>query len=90
MDITLANFQIKAIADLTEAMEQSNRDIILKSCTGSGKTIILTHFMDEYLKVIIKRCLFGLLPAKATLRNKVKRKWIDIYTEVKQNCFQIL
>ena len=29
MDITLANFQIKAIADLTEAMEQPNRDIIL-------------------------------------------------------------
>lgn len=26
MDITLANFQIKAIADLTEAMEQPNRD----------------------------------------------------------------
>ena len=40
MDITLANFQIKAIADLTAAMEQPNRDIILKSCTGSGKTII--------------------------------------------------
>ena len=37
MDITLANFQIKAIADLTAAMEQPNRDIILKSCTGSGK-----------------------------------------------------
>ena len=36
MDITLANFQIKAIADLTEAMEQPNRDIILKSCTGVG------------------------------------------------------
>ena len=50
MNITLANFQVKAIVDLIAAMEQSNRDIILKSCTGSGKTIILTHFMDEYFK----------------------------------------
>ena len=50
MGITLANFQLKAIEALMEAMGEPNRDIILKSCTGSGKTIILTHFMDEYLK----------------------------------------
>ena len=31
-------------------MEEKTRDIILKSPTGSGKTIILTHFMDEYIK----------------------------------------
>lgn len=49
MGITLANFQLKAIEALMEAMGEPNRDIILKSCTGSGKTIILTHFMDEYL-----------------------------------------
>lgn len=42
MDITLLNFQIKAIADLTAAMEQPSRDIILKSCTGSGKTMVLS------------------------------------------------
>ena len=80
MDITLANFQIKAIADLTAAMEQPNRDIILKSCTGSGKTIILTLFMDEYF----------LLLARETLRNKAKKKWISISTEVRQNCCQTL
>ena len=84
MDITLTNFQIKAIANLTAAMEQPNRDIILKSCTGSGKTIILTHFSIS--KAIIRRYLFGLLPAKAALRNKVKKKWIGISTEARQNC----
>lgn len=31
MNITLANFQIKAIGQLMESMEESNRDIILKS-----------------------------------------------------------
>lgn len=50
MNIELADFQLKAIADLMEAMERDKKEIILKSCTGSGKTIILTHFMDEYLK----------------------------------------
>lgn len=41
MGITLANFQLKAIEALMEAMGEPNRDIILKSCTGSGKTSCL-------------------------------------------------
>lgn len=50
MNLTLANFQIAAIAKLMDAMEINKRDIVLKSPTGSGKTIILTRFMDEYCK----------------------------------------
>lgn len=41
MGITLANFQLKAIEALMEAMGEPNRDIILKSCTGSGKPLSL-------------------------------------------------
>lgn len=67
MNITLANFQIKAISDLTDAMEQPNRDIILKSCTGSGKTIILTSFMDEYFKSNHKTVFIWLTPGKGNL-----------------------
>lgn len=74
MDITLANFQIKAIADLTEAMEQPNRDIILKSCTGSEKTIILTHFMDEYFKSNHKTVFVWLTPGKGNLEEQSKEK----------------
>ena len=74
MDITLANFQIKAIADLTAAMEQPNRDIILKSCTGSGKTIILTHFMDEYFKSNHKTVFIWLTPGKGSLEEQSKEK----------------
>lgn len=90
MDITLANFQIKAIADLTAAMEQPNRDIILKSCTGSGKPLYLLILWTNISKVIIRRYLFGLLLARETLRNKAKKKWISISTEVRQNCCQTL
>lgn len=74
MNITLANFQIKAIADLTAAMEQPNRDIILKSCTGSGKTIILTSFMDEYFKSNHKIVFIWLTPGKGNLEEQSKEK----------------
>lgn len=74
MNITLANFQIKAIADLTAAMEQPNRDIILKSCTGSGKTIILTSFMDEYFKSNHKTVFIWLTPGKGNLEEQSKEK----------------
>lgn len=74
MNITLANFQIKAIADLTAAMEQPNRDIILKSCTGSGKTIILTSFMDEYFKSNHNTVFIWLTPDKGNLEEQSKEK----------------
>lgn len=74
MNIKLANFQIKAIADLSLAMEQPNRDIILKSCTGSGKTIILTHFMDEYFKSNSKIVFVWLTPGKGNLEEQSKEK----------------
>ena len=74
MDITLANFQMKAIADLNKAMEQPNRDIILKSCTGSGKTIILTHFMDDFLKSNYKTIFIWLTPGKGNLEEQSKEK----------------
>lgn len=90
MDITLTNFQLKAIADLTEAMDKPNREIVLKSCTGSGKTIILTHFMDEYFKSNAKLYLFGLLRVKVIWKNKAKARWTSIFTVVTQNYFVIL
>ncbi len=74
MDIILRTFQIKAIADLNAAMEQPNRDIILKSCTGSGKTIILTHFMDEYFKSNHKTVFIWLTPGKGNLEEQSKEK----------------
>ena len=42
----LKEFQLNAVKKLFEAMETPARDIILKSPTGSGKTIILTYFMQ--------------------------------------------
>lgn len=74
MEIALANFQIRAIADLMAAMDAPSRDIVLKSCTGSGKTIILTHFMDEYIKSTHKAVFVWLTPGKGNLEVQSKAK----------------
>ena len=46
----LKEFQLQAVKSLFEAMEKPSRDIVLKSPTGSGKTIILTYFMHQYIQ----------------------------------------
>ena len=70
----LANFQLKAIANLMEAMSGPEQEIILKSCTGSGKTIILTHFMDEYGKSCFGKVFIWLTPGKGDLEEQSKAK----------------
>lgn len=75
MNIQLANFQLNAIKQLLEYMEEDNiHNIILKSPTGSGKTIILTHFMDEYLKGHSKTVFIWLTPGKGSLEEQSKEK----------------
>ena len=70
----LVEFQLKAIADLKEAMDGDKRDIILKSPTGSGKTIMLTHFMDEYCKSVPNIVFIWLTPGKGDLEEQSKAK----------------
>jgi type III restriction enzyme len=81
MNITLANFQLKAIANLMEGVLSDKREIILKSCTGSGKTIILTHFMDEYIKGNANTVFIWLTPGKGNLEEQSKEK-MDCYIHV--------
>lgn len=74
MNITLANFQIKAVEKLMEVMVSEQREIVLKSCTGSGKTIILTHFMDEFQKSYPDIVFIWLTPGKGNLEEQSKAK----------------
>ena len=66
----LADYQLRAISDLMEAMSEPEREIVLKSCTGSGKTIILTHFMDEYGKSFCNKVFVWLTPGKGDLEEQ--------------------
>jgi len=74
MNITLANFQLDAIRQLMEGMASDKREIVLKSCTGSGKTIILTHFMNEYVMCFGNVVFVWLTPGKGELENQSKKK----------------
>lgn len=77
MNINLMQFQLKAIKALLESMEEPQRDIILKSPTGSGKTIILTHFMDEYMQGHARTVFVWLTPGKGNLEEQSKAKMDD-------------
>ena len=83
MEIELLDFQYDAISRLLEAMEKNKTDIVLKSCTGSGKTIILTHFMYEYFKTHSKTVFIWLTPGKGDLEEQSKEK-MDKYVHWSQ------
>ena len=70
----LARFQQKAVADLLAAMNGRGREIVLKSCTGSGKTIILTHFIEEYGRSVPGRVFVWLTPGKGDLEEQSRAK----------------
>lgn len=72
--MNLKDFQQDAIRRLMEGMESPGREIVLKSCTGSGKTIILTHFMDEYIKSYGNVVFIWLTPGKGDLEAQSKAK----------------
>jgi type III restriction enzyme len=48
MIINLKDFQLEAVNDLLKYAEKSEKEVILQSPTGSGKTVILTSFINEF------------------------------------------
>jgi len=75
MSIRLADFQLRAMNELHNAMEDNSIfNIVLKSPTGSGKTILLTHFMNEYVMTHKGIVFMWLTPGKAELEKQSKLK----------------
>lgn len=70
----LKEFQLRAVKDLFKAMESPARDIVLKSPTGSGKTIILTYFMHQYVQSYANTVFIWLTPGKGDLEEQSKAK----------------
>lgn len=79
----LKEFQLNAVKKLFEAMETPARDIILKSPTGSGKTIVLTYFMHQYIQSFPKTVFVWLTPGKGNLEEQSKAK-MDKYIHASQ------
>ncbi len=70
----LKNFQLAAVNSLFDAMDSPARDIILKSPTGSGKTLMLTYFMHQYMQSFPKTVFVWLTPGKGNLEEQSKAK----------------
>lgn len=79
--LNLFQFQEKAVLNLIDMTTDSNekQTIVMKAPTGSGKTIILIDFVDEYLsKVNSNTAFIWLCPGKGDLEEQSQKKmqWI--------------
>lgn len=79
--LNLFQFQEKAVLKLIDMTTDSNekQTIVMKAPTGSGKTIILIDFVDEYLsKVNSNTAFIWLCPGKGDLEEQSQKKmqWV--------------
>ncbi len=76
VNISLFEFQENAVLDLIELTNGKRKQVVLvKSPTGSGKTIILINYIDEYLNNINKNTAFiWLCPGKGDLEEQSRQK----------------
>ena len=79
--IQLLNFQREAVQNLLETVTNPKaKDIIvLKSPTGSGKTVMLINFIDDYINTIDKNIAFiWLCPGKGNLEEQSHDQMISL------------
>lgn len=77
LTLTLFDFQDAAVMKLLDLItaRDSKQTIVVKSPTGSGKTIILIGFVDEYLnKVNSNTAFIWLCPGKGDLEEQSRQK----------------
>lgn len=77
LTLNLLDFQEKAIIKLLDLTtdSRSKQTVVVKSPTGSGKTIILIGFVDEYLnKVNSNTAVIWLCPGKGNLEEQSRQK----------------
>lgn len=81
LTLTLFDFQEDAVMKLLDLTidSRSKQTIVVKSPTGSGKTIILIGFVDEYLnKVNSNTAIIWLCPGKGDLEEQSRQKMRSI------------
>ena len=79
--IQLLNFQREAVQNLLETVTnvKSKDIIVLKSPTGSGKTVMLINFIDDYINTIDKNIAFiWLCPGKGNLEEQSHDQMINL------------
>ena len=94
LTLNLFDFQEKAVMQLLDLTTdtRSKQTIVVKSPTGSGKTIILIGFVDEYLnKVNSNTAVVWLCPGKGNLEEQSRQKMMRVAPHrTTQNLFDAL
>ena len=92
--INLFDFQEKAVIRLIDLTTNpdAKETILMKAPTGSGKTIILIDYIDNYLSKVDKNCAFiWLCPGKGNLEEQSRKKMQKFSpTRRTQNLFDAL
>lgn len=70
----LKPFQIDAESRLMDALGGDGRDVVFKSCTGSGKTIVLTDLMQRFCQSHPGTVWIWFTPGKGDLAGQSKEK----------------
>ena len=81
LTLNLFDFQEQAVIKLLDLTtdSRSKQTIVVKSPTGSGKTIILIGFVDEYLnKVNSNTAIIWLCPGKGDLEEQSRQKMLKV------------
>ena len=75
--IKLKDFQINTVNKLLDATSIGNKkEVLLQAPTGSGKTIILLSYIEEYLKENNKMVFVWLTPGKGDLEEQSRKKMV--------------
>lgn len=94
LTLNLFDFQEKAVMQLLDLTtdSRSKQTIVVKSPTGSGKTIMLIGFVDEYLnKVNSNTAVIWLCPGKGDLEEQSRQKMRKVAPHrTTQNLFEAL
>lgn len=93
VNIELFEFQEKAVINLLDLTIGNHKQVVtVKSPTGSGKTIIMINYIDEYLSNVNKNTAFvWLCPGKGDLEEQSRQKMMKFApTRNAQNLFDAL
>ena len=75
--IKLKDFQINTVNKLLDTTSiGSKKEVLLQAPTGSGKTIILLSYIEEYLKENNKVIFVWLTPGKGDLEEQSRKKMV--------------
>ena len=77
--IKLKDFQIDTVNKLLDATSIGNKkEVLVQAPTGSGKTIILLSYIEEYLKENNKTIFVWLTPGKGDLEEQSRSKMLKL------------